>query len=161
MILGMPLATFITVHVIISLIGIAAGLVVVAGMIRGQHAPAWAALFLATTVLTSLTGFPIPPFGLDPPRIVGIVSLVLLGIAIPALYVFRLAGWWRPIYVVTATAALYLNCFVGVVQTFQKIAFFNAFAPTGSEPPFAIAQGAVLIVLTAMGVLAVRKFPQM
>jgi hypothetical protein len=160
MILGMSISTFTTVHVILSLIGIAAGLIVVFGMIGGKHSGLWAAIFLATTVLTSVTGFPIPPFGLDPPRVVGILSLLLLAVAIAALYVFRLVGWWRAIYVVTATAALYLNCFVGVVQTFQKIPFFKGFAPTGSEPPFAIAQGAVLILLIALGILAVRKFPQ-
>ena len=158
MILGMSISTFTTVHVILSLIGVAAGFVVVFGMIRGKHSGAWAAIFLATTVLTSVTGFPIPPFGFDPPRAVGVLSLVLLALAIVALYVFRLAGWWRLIYVATSTAALYLNCFVGVVQTFQKIYFFNSLAPTQSEPPFAIAQGAVLIIFILLGVLGVRKF---
>jgi hypothetical protein len=161
MILGMSIATFVTVHVVLSLIGIAAGLIVVFGMIGGRHSRSWAAVFLAMTVLTSVTGFPIPPFGLDPARVVGILSLLLLAVAITALYIFRLAGWWRPIYVVTATAALYLNCFVGVVQTFQKVTFFHGFAPTGSEPPFAIAQGAVLLLLIALGFLAVRKFPSL
>jgi len=86
------------------------------------------------------------------------VSLVLLALAIAGIYVFRLAGAWRWIYVVTATAALYLNCFVAVVQTFQKIAFFNAFAPTQTEPPFAIAQVVVLAAFIALGVVGVRRF---
>jgi hypothetical protein len=158
MILGMSIGTFTTLHVILSLIGIVAGLVVVFWMIEGRHSPVWTAIFLITTVLTSITGFPIPPFGLDPPRVVGIVSLVLLAIAIAALYVFRLRGWWRSIYAVTTTAALYLNCFVGVVQTFQKISFFRSLAPTQSEPPFAIAQIAVLIIFIVLGVFAVKKF---
>jgi hypothetical protein len=158
MILGMSIATFTTVHVILSLLGIAAGFIVLAGMIEGKYSRLWTAIFLIMTVLTSITGFPIPPFGLDPPRVVGVVSLVLLVIAIAALYVFRLAGWWRWIYAVTVTAALYLNCFVGVVQTFQKISFFRSLAPTQSEPPFAIAQIAVLIIFIVLGVFAVKKF---
>jgi hypothetical protein len=158
MILGMPIATFTAVHVILSLLGIAAGLVVVFGMIAGKHSSAWTGIFLAATALTSVTGFPIPPLDFDPPRAVGVLSLLLLAFAVPALYVFRLAGWWRWIYVVTATAALYFNCFVGVVQTFQKIAFFKSLAPTQSEPPFAIAQIAILVILIALGALAVKKF---
>ena len=161
MILGMSITTFITVHVILSLIGIVAGLVVVFGMIQGKHSEVWAAAFLATTILTSLTGFPIPPFGLDPPRIVGILSLALLAAAVAALYMFHLAGHWRWIYVTASTAALYLNCFVGVVQTFQKVSFVTALAPTQSEPPFAIAQLAVLGILIALGVLAARNFHPM
>src|SRR5215468_1290661 len=105
MILGMSMATFITVHTVLSLIGIATGLVAVFAMVGGKRAEIWTAVFLVTTVLTSVTGFPIPPFGLDPPRIVGIISLVLLAVAILALYVFRLAGAWRWIYVVSATIA--------------------------------------------------------
>jgi hypothetical protein len=158
MILGLSTSAFTAVHVALSLAGIATGLVVLFAMVRGSATPTWTALFLATTVLTSATGFPIPPPGLDPPRIVGILSLVLLAIAIAALYVYRLAGHWRWLYVVTATAALYLNCFVGVVQTFQKVAFFNALAPTQAEPPFAIAQGVVLVAFIVLGAVAVRRF---
>ena len=159
MIVGMSISTFTTVHVILSLIGVAAGFVVVLGMIRGKHSGALVAIFLTATVLTSVTGFPIPPFGFDPPRAVSVLSLLLLVLAIAALYVFRLAGWWRWIYVVTSAATLYFNCFVGVVRTFQKISFFNSLAPTQSEPPFAIAQGAMLIIF-ALGVLGVRKLSQ-
>jgi hypothetical protein len=60
--------------------------------------------------------------------------------------------------VVTAVLALYLNVFVGVVQTFQKVAFFHALAPTQTEPPFAVAQGIVLLAFIAVGIAAVRKF---
>ncbi len=158
MILGMSIGAFTTLHVILSLIGIAAGLLVLAGMIGNKRSDGWTAIFLATTVLTSLTGFPIPPFGLDPPRIVGILSLVLLALAIAAFYFFRLDGAWRWIYVVTAIAALYLNCFVAVVQSFLKIAVLSALAPTQSEPPFAVAQITVLATFVALGLLAVRRF---
>lgn len=158
MILGMSFATFTTVHVIISLIAIAAGLAVALQLLTGKQSGPLAAFFLATTVLTSVTGFPIPPFGLDPPRIVGILSLVVLALASAALYLFKLNGNWRWIYLVTATIALYLNCFVAVTQTFQKVAFFNALAPTQTEPPFAVAQVVLLGIFVALGFVAVRRF---
>jgi hypothetical protein len=139
-------------------VGIATGLPVLLTMVAGKESRMLTALFLETTALTSITGFPLPPFGFDPPRAFGVVSLVLLALAVVGLYLFRLAGHWRWIYVVTATIALYLNCFVAVVQTFQKIAFFNALAPTQTEPPFAIAQGLLLIAFVALGFLAVRRY---
>jgi hypothetical protein len=105
-----------------------------------------------------VTGFPLPPYGLDAPRIFGIVSLVLLALAVAGLYIFKLRRSWRWIYVVTATIALYLNCFVAVTQTFQKVPFFNALAPTQAEPPFAVAQIALLAAFIALGLLAVRRF---
>jgi len=150
--------TLLQIHVALSLIGIATGLVAVIAMTRGTYLRAWTAIFLATTVLTSVTGFPLPPFGLDPPRIVGCISLVVLALALTGLYAFRLAGAWRAIYVVTATIALYLNCFVAVAQTFMKIDFFHALAPTQQEPPFAIAQIVVLVLFIALGWLGVRRF---
>jgi hypothetical protein len=106
------------IHVLLSLIGIASGLVVLYGLLAGRPLGGWTALFLATTILTSVTGFPLSPFGFDPPRVVGTISLVLLALAVVAFYGLRLAGAWRRIYV--AMAALYLNVFVGVVQAFQK-----------------------------------------
>jgi len=150
--------TLLQVHVALSLIGIASGLVAVIAMARGTYLRGWTAIFLATTVLTSVTGFPLPPFGLDPPRIVGCISLVALALALTALYAFRLAGAWRWIYVVTATIALYFNCFVAVAQTFMKIEFFHALAPTQQEPPYAIAQLVVLALFVAFGWLGVRRF---
>ncbi|HVS22312.1 MAG TPA: hypothetical protein VMU03_01200 [Gammaproteobacteria bacterium] len=158
MILGVSTATFLQIHVALSLIGIATGLVAVLAMIRGKLVRVSTAVFLATTVLTSATGFPLPPFGLDPARIIGSISLVVLALALAALYVFRLAGAWRWVYVVTATIALYFNCFVAVVQTFQKIELFRALAPTQQEPPFAIAQLVVLALFIAFGVLGVKGF---
>ena len=154
---GIPTGTFLQIHVILSLVAIASGLVALYGLLADKLLRGWTALFLATTVLTSVTGFPLPPFGLDPPRIVGIISLVLLALAVAALYAFRLAGAWRWIYVVTATAACWLNCFVGVAQTFMKVAFFNALAPTQQEPPFLIAQLAVLALFIVFGWLGVKR----
>jgi len=158
MILGISTDAFLTFHVIISLIGIASGLVVLYGLVNGQALGAWTALFLATTILTSATGFPLPPFGFDPPRAVGILSLVLLALAVVAFYAFHLAAAWRWVYVVTAMIALYLNVFVVVIQAFGKLSFLHSLAPTQSEPPFVIAQLVVLAAFVALGFLAVSRF---
>ncbi len=158
MILGMSLSTFTTVHVVISLIGIASGLIVLWGMLGSQRMQGLTAIFLLTTVLTSVTGFMFPFNGLLPSHIVGAISLVVLAIALAALYAFRLEGAWRWVYVVTAVIALYFNVFVGVVQAFQKFGFLHALAPTQSEPPFAVAQLIVLGLFILLGYLAVRRF---
>ena len=150
--------TLLEVHVVLSLIGIASGFIVLYGLLTGRALRCWTALFLATTILTSVTGFPLPPFGFDPPRAVGTLSLVLLAIAVLALYAFRLAGAWRWIYVATAVASLYLNVFVGVVQAFMKVPSLHALAPTQSEPPFAVTQGVVLLIFVALGILAAIGF---
>jgi hypothetical protein len=146
------------IHVVASLIGILSGLVVLYGLVAGRPFGGWTALFLATTILTSLTGFPLAPFGFDPPRAIGVISLVLLAIAVTAYYAFRLAGAWRWIYIGTAMAALYLNVFVGVVQAFQKLPFLQPLAPTQSEPPFLVTQIAVLAIFVALGIVAVIRF---
>jgi hypothetical protein len=145
-------------HVLISLIGIVSGLVVLYGLLTGRPFGAWTALFLATTIVTSVTGFPLPPFGVTPARVLGVISLVLLALALAALYGFRLAGAWRWIYVGSAVAALYFNVFVGVVQSFQKLSFLTPLAPTQSEPPFLVTQIVVLVVFIVAGVLGVMRF---
>jgi len=155
---GIPTSLFLQIHVFISLIGILSGFVVLYGLLTGQPFAGWTALFLATTGLTSVTGFPLPPFGFDPPRAVGVISLVLLALAVAALYVFHLSGAWRWIFVGSALAALYLNVFVGVTQAFQKVSFLQPLAPTQSEPPFLVAQLAVLAAFIAFGVLATLRF---
>jgi hypothetical protein len=155
---GIPTATFLQIHVILSLVGIASGLVALYGLLAGKLLRGWTALFLATTVLTSVTGFPLAPFGFDPARAVGTLSLVLLAAAIAALYLFHLSGAWRWIYVATAIAALYLNCFVAVAQSFQKLSFLQPLAPTQSEPAFLVAQIVVLIAFVALGIMAARRF---
>ena len=150
--------TLLQFHVAISLVGTATGLIAMFGLLAGRAPGVWTAIFLASTVLTSVTGFPLPPFGFDPPRAIGVLSLVLLALAIAALYVFHLHGAWRWIYIATAVTALYLNVFVGVVQAFQKLAFLQPFAPTQTEAPFIVAQVLVLAIFAALGVLAVRSF---
>ena len=124
----------------------------------GKRMAAGPRCFSCWQILTSLTGFPLAPFGFDPPRAVGVLSLVLLATAIVALYAFGLRGAWRWIYAVTAIAALYLDVFVGVFQAFLKVPSVHDLAPTQSEPPFAIAQGVVLLIFVGLGIFAVRRF---
>jgi hypothetical protein len=158
MILGMSTAAFTLFHVVLSLIGIAAGIVVLIGMLRSKRLEGWTALFLVATVLTSLTGFFFPRDQILPSHIVGVISLVVLAVAILALYVYRLAGAWRWIYVASAVLALYLNVFVAVVQAFLKLSFLNELAPNQNEPPFVVAQGVVLLVFVILGIWAVKSF---
>ncbi|HTJ79253.1 MAG TPA: hypothetical protein VL357_09670 [Rariglobus sp.] len=145
-------------HVLLSLIGIFTGFVVVRGMITGKPGRGWTAVFLATTVATSVTGFLFPYNGFTPALGTGIVSMVVLAIAVLALYGRHLAGAWRGTYVVNAVLALYLNVFVLIVQLFLKVPALKALAPTQKEPPFAIAQGAALLLFVVLGVLAWKRF---
>lgn len=157
MIFGMSTFTF--VHVVLSLIGIGSGLVVVFAMVGAKNLAGWTALFLATTILTSVTGFLLPSGGqLLPSHILGIVSLVVLAVACLALYRYRLVGPWRWLYVAGAVLALYLNVFVGIVQAFQKIPALQAVAPTQSEPPFLATQLVALAIFIVLGVLGVKRF---
>jgi uncharacterized membrane protein SirB2 len=158
MVLGMSLATFTFVHVLISLIGIGSGLVVAYGLLAAKPLDGWTATFLATTTLTSLTGFLFPVEHLLPSHIVGIISLVILALAIFARYGGHLTGSWRCIYIVSSVIALYLNCFVAVVQSFMKIPALKALAPTQKEPPFLIAQIALMVLFIVLGIFAVRNF---
>ena len=158
MILGMSVAAFTTLHVIISLVAIAAGLLLLPALLSSRRQDGLTALFLATTILTSVTGFFFHSKAIGPPHIVGVISLVVLAVALFALYGRKLEGAWRPAYVISAILALYLNCFVAVVQAFQKIPALNALAPEGSEPPFAAAQGALLIAFAVLGFLAVKRY---
>lgn len=163
MILGMSMATFVLVHVVISLIGIVAGIIVMFGMLGSKRQDGLTAIFLLFTILTSATGFVIPPLvseTLLPSHIIGMLSLVLLAIACIALYVMRLAGPWRRIYIVTALVSLYLNAFVLVIQSFLKVPFLHALAPSvpPAEPPFAVVQGIVLVFFIVMIIGVWRRF---
>ena len=156
MILGVSTPTFTLLHVIISFVGIAAGFVALSALIRGIWLGHWMALFLIATVATSVTGFFFHSTAIDPPHIVGVISLVVLALAVVAIYAHRLAGYWRLIFIVTVVTAQYLNVFVAVVQAFQKIPFLNVLAPKGSEPPFVAAQALVLALFIAFGYLAAK-----
>ncbi len=166
MILGMSLSTFVNVHVIISLIAIVSGIIVMIGLLGSNRMPGLTAIFLLFTILTSATGFLIPPLlseKLLPSHIVGILSLVLLAIACVALYGMKISGAWRSIYVVTAMTSLYLNVFVLIIQAFLKVPALHALAPSvpPSGPPFAIIQGIVLVFFVIVIIGAVRRFRPM
>jgi hypothetical protein len=158
MILGMSTATFTALHVVISLVAIAAGLVVVAAMLQGNHRPDWTLFFLTTSLLTSATGFMFPVSSTSPAQIVGAISLVALAVAVTALYPLKLKGAWRAAYIIGALVTLYLNAFVAVVQAFQKITPLARLAPTQSELPFVVAQFVVLAAAIAATILAMRRF---
>ena len=158
MMLGMSLSTFTTVHVLISLLGIGSGFAVLLGLFSAKRVNGLTALFLLTTVLTSVTGFGFPFTHLLPSHKVAIISLVVLAIAILARYSFHMVGKWRWIYVVTAMIALYLNVFVLVFQSFEKVPALKAMAPTQSEPPFLVAQLAVMAIFIVLTIFAVKKF---
>jgi hypothetical protein len=160
MVLGMSLSAFTTLHVVISLIAIVAGIIVMFGMLGSNPMPGLTAIFLLFTILTSVTGFLFPFKGVTPADVVGALSLVLLAIACIALYIMKLSGGWRWIYVVTALISLYLNVFVLVIQSFLKIPALTTVAPGNppSGPVFAVVQGIVLVFFVLMIVGAVRRF---
>jgi len=158
MILGMSLQTFTFVHVLLSLVGIGSGFIVVFGLLSGKRLNGWTLLFLVTTALTSATGLLFPVEHLLPSHILGILSLVVLALAIVARYAFHMAGAWRTTYVVGAVIALYFNCFVGVVQAFLKVAALKALAPTQKEPPFLVAQLLVLAIFVGLGIVSAKRF---
>jgi len=160
MILGMSLSAFTALHVVISLIAIASGLIVMFGLLGSGRMPGLTAIFLLFTILTNATGFLFPFEKLLPSHMVGILSLVLLAIACLALYVMKLSGPWRWIYVLTALASLYFNVFVLVIQSFLKVPALTALAPGNppSGPVFAVVQGVVLVFFAVMIIGAMRRY---
>ncbi len=166
MVLGLSLPAFTLVHVIISLIGIVAGLIVMFGMLGSKPMPGLTAIFLLFTILTSATGFLFPFKELLPSHMIGILSLVLLAIACVALYGMKLAGVWRPVYVVTAMISLYFNVFVLIIQSFLKVPALAALAPAvppapPSGPVFAVVQGLVLVFFVLVIIGAWRRYRPM
>jgi hypothetical protein len=158
MILGFDIATFTQIHVIISLIAIATGLIAVLALIGDRLFGGLTAVFLLTTVLTSVTGFLYPFKGMTPGIILGILSMIVLLLAIVALYIGHLSGAWRGTYVISASIALYFNVFVLFAQAFQKVPALKAIAPTQASPVFGITQVAVMVVFIFITVRAFRAF---
>jgi hypothetical protein len=152
------LPAFTIVHVAISLAAIASGFIVLFGMIANKRLDGWNAFFLATTVATSVTAFGFPIKGMTPGIALALISLVVLPVAIYARYSRRLAGFWRPVYIIGAVFAFYLNFLVLIVQSFQKVPSLKALAPTQSEPPFIATQVVSMVAFIVLGALAVRKF---
>ena len=156
MILGMPPMVFI--HVLISLLGIGSGIVVMFGFFGNKRLDAWTHFFLVTTILTSFTGFLLPAHKLLPSHILGVLSLIALAVACVARYSKKMQGGWLKTYVITAMISLYFNVFVLIAQAFMKVPALHVLAPTGSEPPFAVAQGLNLVLFVILTSFAVKKF---
>jgi hypothetical protein len=156
MIFGMTTFTF--VHVVLSLIGIFSGFIVMFGLFAAKRFDGWTAIFLASTVATSVTGFLFPFHRFLPSHGVGIVSLLVLAVAVLARYAFHLAGAWRRTYVATAMIALYLNVFVLIAQAFQKVPALKAMAPMQSEPPFLVTQLVDMVLFVVFTIVAARRF---
>ena len=154
----LSMSPLVLIHTLISLVGIVTGFVVLRGLWRSDRLDRWTAWFLATTILTSASGFLLPATKFLPSHAVAILSLVVLVVCCYARYSKRMAGAWRTGYVVTAVIALYFNVFVLVAQLFLKVPVLHELAPKGTEPAFAIAQGVVLVAFVAAGVFAVRRF---
>lgn len=144
-------------HVALSLIALVAGIVVVRGLLQARETGTWLTVFLVTAIATSVTGFGFPFVKLLPSHILGIIALVVLAVTLLARYAFGLAGAWRGIWVAGLVASLYFDVFVLVAQAFGKVPGLHQLAPTGSEPPFAIAQAVVLVVFLVIGFLAVKR----
>jgi hypothetical protein len=157
--MGTRLAAFTLFHVVLSLAGIFAGFVVLFALLSARQSNGRTATFLWTTLATSVTGFLFPFHKFMPSHAVGIVSLLVLAVTVPALYVFHLAGPWRRTYVVGAVIALYLNVFVLIAQFFMKIPALKVLAPTQLEPPFLGTQVVVMLIFIVLGVLAAKRFP--
>ena len=158
MILGMKTSTFTLLHVLISLVGIGSGFVVIYGLVTARRLNRWTALFLASTAATSITGFLFPFEHVTPGIVIGVLSIMVLGVAVVARYNSHLKGAARVIYVICASVTLYFNVFILVVQSFEKVAVLRALAPTQKEPPFALTQLLVLAVFVALTVMALRRF---
>jgi hypothetical protein len=154
----MALSILTLVHVVISLLGILSGFAVLFGLLGGKRLDRWTAIFLATTVATSVTGFLFPVHRFMPSHAVGILSLLVLAVAIYARYARHLAGPWRKAYVICAIVAFYFNVFVLVVQAFAKIPALKDLAPTQSEPPFKLTQLVVLLVFVVFAIVSAIRF---
>jgi hypothetical protein len=170
MIVGLSVTNFTILHVAISLIAIASGLVVVFGMIGSHRLPRTTALFWVMTVLTTVTGFmfflsPTQAKVLTPATATGIVATIAFLPGLFALYAKHLYGKWRWIYTISFVFSLYLNIFVLIVQTFQKVKLVNPAAPMLGPPfapptdfQFAVAQGAALVLCIMLGIIVTLKF---
>jgi hypothetical protein len=156
MIAVMTLSVF--VHVVLSLIGILSGFIVVFGLLANKRLVGMTHIFLATTILTSVTGFFLPAKHFMPSHALGILSLIALMVAVVAWYSKNLAGGWRRGFAISAVIALYLNFFVLIAQSFMKVPALHELAPTGTEGPFKIAQLVALVIFLLLGIGAARNF---
>ncbi len=152
------LASYTTVHTVISLIALASGGVVVADLFAPRVRRSWTALFLVAAVLTSATGFGFPFHGVLPSHVLSGIALATLAAAIYALYVAHLSGLWRLTYAISIVANLFFLVFVGIVQAFGKIPLLHSLGPNGNELPVTVSQIVALVIFVALGIAAAKVF---
>jgi hypothetical protein len=157
---GISLSTYTTAHVVLSLIGIAAGVLVLLRPSRMPKAIGLTTLFLATTLAGNVTGLlyliAFPRFGMG--HGIGVASLIVFVPTLLALYRHRLAGSWRQVWVAGAMTLLYLNAFIAVMQAFSKSGYLRTLpATTPLSPPllahFLLVFVCLWLALHALGAL--------
>ena len=158
MILGLSTATFIQIHVVLSLVAIGTGLIAAFGLLTSRRLPIATAAFLSATALTSLTGFLFPYHGMTPAIEIGLLSMVILFLAAIARYRRGLAGAWRHTYIVSAMIALYLNVLILVVQIFSKLPPLTARTPRQFGLLFKLTELAVLLAFVVATYFALKRF---
>lgn len=155
--MALPLLPLLLAHSAISLLAIPAGLVVVAGLLRGRDRVRMATVFLLLAFVTSASGFLFPFFALLPSHVIGVAALLVLALLLPARRRLAASAGWRRIYALGMVASLYFIVFVAIAQGFDKIPALHALAPTQSAPAFRMAQGAMLVLFIILGTLALRR----
>jgi len=158
MILGLSLAQFTFIHVALSLIGIGAGFFVMFELLTSRPLRILTALFFLSTIGTSLTGFLFPNKTVTPGIVLGVLSMIVLILALFAKHAKKLAGPWRPTYVVSVCFAFYFNFFVLVAQAFAKVPALKQVAPTMASPAFGLAQLVLLFIFVLLTIRAVKRY---
>jgi hypothetical protein len=158
MILGLSTATFIQIHVALSLVAIGTGLIVAFGMLTARRLPVATAVFLSSTALTCLTGFLFPYHGMTPGIEIGLLSMVILLLAVVARYRRGMAGAWRHTYIVSTMIALYLNVLILVIQIFAHLTPLTARTPKQFGILFKLTELAVLVAFVVATHFALKRF---
>lgn len=153
--------TFLTVfHTALSFLALFLGLFVVVVLLGAGDKPRLVGWFLATAIITTLTGFLFPFHGFTPAIGVGIVSCVILAVGLIARYALHRRGGWRHADTLALILTEYLLVFVGIAQAFLKVPSLHALAPTGTETPFKVSQAVLLTVTVIVAILAIRRSRQ-
>jgi hypothetical protein len=142
----------VSVHILVSLVAIVAGIGVCRDMLKGRLRGIWTKPFYGMILLTLLTSFLFPITGMTPGLAIAILGMVIfVPLAVTLLRpVFRTV-WGRSAFVVGTLALFYFDCLVLVVQAFQKIPLLHAVAPTGQEVPVIVCQILVLSAFLYLG----------
>jgi hypothetical protein len=158
LILGINRSAFVAVHAFIGIVAIFMGFVVLFGLLNGKLSRPWNAVFLLTTLLTSASGLLFSSTKVTPGIVLGIVSLIILGIAIIALYGFHLQGLWRTSYVLSSMVPFYFNLAILFAIGFVRIPTLRQLASATDGTAFKIAEALLLVLATSVIAIAVRKF---